>query len=100
MHTGDVEQQLLDSLGSRVLALNLHPGALLPKSIVTVIGRKRGNLAGKNTGGSPAGYGEKIGRKIRCLVDKKTLYYSKLKKRQGLTAMHLAPNTKEERRCA
>jgi hypothetical protein len=74
MHTGDVEQQLLDSLGSRVLALNLHPDALLPKSIGTLIGRERGNLAGKIPDGSSAGDGEKIGGKIRWLVDKKTLY--------------------------
>jgi hypothetical protein len=55
------------------LALNLHPDTLLPKSLVAIIGRERGNLAGKITGGSSAGDGEKIGGKIRWLVDKKTL---------------------------
>ena len=50
MHTGDVEQEVLDSLGSRVLALNLHPDALLPKSIVPLIGREGGNLAEENRG--------------------------------------------------
>ena len=75
MHAGDVEQQLLDSLGSRVQALNLHPDALLPKSIVPLIGRERGNLAEKRRGdcASPAN--------SRGCVDVRIMYNQQMRER-------------------
>jgi hypothetical protein len=44
MHPGDVEQELLDTPGLRIVKVVLHLDAPLPHRIVYLIGRENGNL--------------------------------------------------------